>query len=129
VSDIGDFAGVTPNRLSLARPNCRVSQLAEPAGYEYITYITGQSFGRRWLRDRSRSRLYGRGESVMSAQDQNLLKAEYFERKAKQVHGAEKRTRLLATARKYRDLAKTSPVEGDDEVRAAPFVRSWPRKG
>jgi hypothetical protein len=53
----------------------------------------------------------------MFAQDQNLLKAEYFERKAKQVHGAAKRTRLLATAQKYRDLAKTSPVEGDDEVR------------
>jgi hypothetical protein len=53
----------------------------------------------------------------MFAEDQNLLKAEYFERKAKQVHGAAKRNRLLATAQKYRDLAKTSPVEGDDEVR------------
>jgi hypothetical protein len=50
----------------------------------------------------------------MSAQDQNLLKAEYFERKAKQVHGTAKRMRLLATAQKYRNLAKTSPVEGDD---------------
>ena len=46
--------------------------------------------------------------------DQNLLKAEYFARKAKQVYSAAKRTRLLATAQKYRDLAKTSPVEGDD---------------
>ena len=50
----------------------------------------------------------------MSAQDQNLLKAEYFARKAKQVHGTAKRMRLLATAQKYRNLAKTSPVEGDD---------------
>ena len=50
----------------------------------------------------------------MSTQDQSLLKAEYFERKAKQVHGAAKRMRLLATAQKYRNLAKTSPVEGDD---------------
>jgi hypothetical protein len=50
----------------------------------------------------------------MSALDQNLLKAEYFARKAKQVHGTAKRMRLLATAQKYRNLAKTSPVEGDD---------------
>ena len=50
----------------------------------------------------------------MSAQDQNLLKAEYFARKAKHVYGTAKRMRLLATAQKYRNLAKTSPVEGDD---------------
>jgi hypothetical protein len=50
----------------------------------------------------------------MSAQDQNLLKAEYFERKAKQVYGTAKRMRLFATAQKYRNLAKTSHVEGDD---------------
>jgi hypothetical protein len=50
----------------------------------------------------------------MSTQDQNLLKAEYFARKAKQVHGTAKRMRLLATAQKYRNLAKAPPVESDD---------------
>jgi hypothetical protein len=68
--------------------------------------------------------------------DQNLLKAEYFARKAKQVHGTAKRMRLLATAQKYRNLAKTSPVEGDDDPsaplkithqRASYAVAPWPK--
>jgi hypothetical protein len=61
--------------------------------------------------------------------DQNLLKAEYFARKAKQVHGTAKRMRLLATAQKYRNLAKTSPVEGDDvrPLRASYAVAPWPK--